>query len=468
MAFWDKTPSIKKADTINYAKIVDAMTRYFNGQSATIPQNDNAYVNEAYFINDHVYSVIRLLTRAASTIPIYLYKVVDKKSLRRYKNLQNSDNPDLIKLHNYKSKALEQIDSHPILDTIEQPNPLQAQAEFIENALGYKYLLGNTYLMGIGPDTGPNKGTFKEMYVLPSQNMEIKVGKGVEPIEEYLLNKGGTKVPIPKEQICHLKTWSPDYSSAGSHLYGVSPIRAGRNKIKASNDGATTMIKMLENMGMFGMFVLKNSGDVEFGEDQARILERLFAKKQKSKGATMFTGGDFEWQSAGMSPVDLAILESNKATLRDICNLFSISSQLLNDPDNKTYNTMKEAKKAMWTNGVLPDFNALVGELNRWLVKPHNEQGKETLLLDYDIKAIPEMQEDMEKLVGYAEKMFWATIDEQRAMTGMDASKGAIGEKIAMPTGRILTDTDGNTPVADMTAEEVEKLLKKHTEQGRY
>ena len=468
MAFWNRTPSIQKAGTVNYAKIVDAMTKYFSGQSASIPQNDNAYINEAYFLNDHVYSVIRLLTRAASTIPIYLYKVVDKKSYRRYKNLQSSENPDLVKLHHYKTKALEQIEKHEIIDTLEQPNPLQAQPEFIENVLGYKYLLGNSYMMGIGPDGGKNAGTFKEIYVLPSQDIEIKVGKGFEPIESYILNKGQTKVEIPPEQICHLKTWSPDYSSAGSNLYGVSPIRAGRNKIKAGNDGASTMIKMLENMGMFGMFALKNSNDVDFGEDQARNLERMFSKKQRAKGSTMFTSGEFEWQSAGMSPVDLAILESNMASLRDICNLFSISSQLLNDPANKTYNNMKEARKAMWTNGVLPDFNSLIGELNRWLVAPYNKKSTDTLVLDYDMKAIPELQEDMEKLVGYVEKMYWATIDEQRAMSGMDGSTGSIGDKIAMPTGRILTDTDGNTPVADLTTDELEKLLKGHLEAGRY
>lgn len=466
MAFWNKR--IAKAETVNYEKVLSALTKYFNGQLATLPQNDNSYINDGYFMNDHVYSVIRLLTRAASTIPIYLYRVVDKKALRRYKNLQNSENPDMLKLNFYKTKALEQIEDHPILKTLEQPNPLQAQAEFTENVLGYKYLLGNSYIMGIGPDNGKNKGTYKEMYVLPSQDVNIKIGEGFEPIEAYVLNKGTTKIEIPPEQICHLKTWSPDYSGAGTHLYGVSPIRAGRNKIKIGNDGTSTMIKMLQNMGMFGMFVLKNNAGIDFGEDQARLLERLFAKKQRAKGSTMFTGADFEWQNAGMSPVDLAILESNKASLRDICNLFSLSSQLLNDPDNKTYNNMKEAKKAMWTMAVLPDFNAYVGELNRWLVAPYNTLTNEVLTLDYDVKAIPELQEDMGKLVEYVEKMYWATIDEQRQMSGMDASTGAIGDKIAMPTGRILTDTDGNTPVAELTTDELEKLLKDHLEAGRY
>ena len=465
MAFWNRKRN--KASSVNYDKILSTMTQYYSGQAAHLPQNDNTYVNDGYFSNDHIYSIIRLLTRAASTIPIYLYKVVDKKALRRYKNFQLSDSPDFIKMAGLKKKALEQVDSHQILDVLENPNPLQSQAEFIENVLGFKYLLGNSYIMGTGPTSGDNKGTYQELNVLPAQHVKIKIGKGYEPIECYVLSKGSTKIEIPPEQICHLKSWSPDYSGAGSHMYGVSPLRAGRQKIKIGNDGTNTMVKMLQNMGMFGMFVLKDK-DIELDEDKARLFERMFYQKQSQKGRTMFTGGDFKWENAGMSPVDLAIMEANKMSLRDLCNLFSTSSQLLNDPDNKTYNNMKEARKAMWTNAILPDFNSLVGELNRWLVKPHNDKGAEQYVLDYDIHAIPELQEDMDKLIGYVKEMYWSSIDEKRSMTGLDMLGTEFGNSLMMPANLLATNRDGNAISAESSLDDLKMLFEEHIKNGKY
>ena len=71
--------SSTKANEIPYAKIINAMEKHFSGQPGWIAQNNQSYIDNGFFMNDHVYSIIRLLTRAASTIPIYLYKVVDKK-----------------------------------------------------------------------------------------------------------------------------------------------------------------------------------------------------------------------------------------------------------------------------------------------------------------------------------------------------------------------------------------------------
>jgi HK97 family phage portal protein len=463
MAFWNRKQD--KAENINYDRVMNALTQYFKGQAATIPQNDESYIRDGFFGNDHIYSIIRLLTRAASTLPIYLYEVKDEKSYRRYKNFQASDSPDYIKLKALKTKGLEQVEKHRILDVLKNPNPLQGQAEFTENVLGYKWLLGNAYIMGTGPTGGKLAGTVMEMNVLPSQHVSIKIGKSLEPIESYILKQGHIEIPIPPEQICHLKSWSPDYSGGGSHMYGVSPIRAGRSKIKIGNDATDTMIKMLQNMGMFGMFVLKDK-DIELNEDKARLFERMFYKKQSQKGRTMFMGANFGWEKAGMSPVDLAIIEANKMSLRDSCNLYSISSQLLNDPENKTYNNMKEARKAMWTNGVLPDFNSYIDELNRWFVQPFNKIEGKNYALDYDMGAIPELQEDMEKTIAYVEKMHWAKVDEKRGMSGLDELGTELGESLLIPANLLQMSVDGKMP--EISNEDLKNLFEAHIARGDY
>lgn len=449
-----------KANSINYDKIVDALIKWADGKAASIPQNSLAYINDVYFTNDHVYAVVRLLSRSASMLPIYLYKVKDKKKLTRYKAIMKSQNPDFVRAEVIKSQALEEVTTHPILKILAKPNALQGQAEFIENAIGFKLVTGNSFLLGLSPETGPNAGKFVSLEVLPSQYVDIILGQNL--IKEYQLKINGTSKTFDPKDVCHIKYWSPDYSSPGSHLYGVSPIRAGRNKIKMGNDSATTMVQMLQNMGMFGMFTLKEDG-AELGETQAQILEQKFYQKQRQKGRVMFANGNFTWQTAGMSPVDLAILEANKTSLRDVCNIYSVSSQLLNDPENKTYNNMKEARKAMWTNAVLPDFYALLDELNRWWVSQYDD----TLILDTDLQAIPELQEDFDKLVGYVKEMYWAKIDEQRAMCGLDSAQGSIGGMYAMPGNRILLDGSGKMQTS-VASSKFDKEWEEWIKQGRY
>ena len=444
----------RKKQDVDYDKILAALNRYMSKRAAWYKQDNTEYIEKGYLMNDNVYSVIRLLTRAASTLPVYVYKVVDKKSYNRYKSFKLTD--DYNRTAYYQEKSLELADGHWFNKVLERPNALQAWPEFVENVLGYKYLLGNTYILGLAPETGPNKGRVKEMTVLPSQYTEIVPGS--YGVEKYKVTINGIEVEIPEEKICHLKTWSPDYSGVGTHLYGISPIRAGARKVRVSNDGTDYMATMLQNMGMFGLFKIKD-GAVAIDEQKARALEQTFYRKQRQKGRVMFTGADFVWESAGMSPVDLALIESAKMTLRDICSLYSVSSQLLNDPDNKTYNNMKEARKAMWTNAVLPDFNSFIKELNRWALKD------EGYVVDYDIRAIPELQEDMERLVGYVEKMYWATLDEKRTMTGLDLSGGKVGEKYHIPANLIEIDKDGK----DLPDEKMlDELFGDHIERGRY
>ncbi len=97
---------------------------------------------------------------------------------------------------------------------------------------------------------------------------------------------------------------------------------------------------------------------------------------------------------AQISSIDLQLLESEKVTLRELCNVYGVNSALFNDPDNKTYNNMKEAKKEMLTQVVLPELVALRDAFNRFF---STEIGQ-GYYIDFDLTVFPELQEDMKEL----------------------------------------------------------------------
>ena len=84
--------------------------------------------------------------------------------------------------------------------------------------------------------------------------------------------------------------------------------------------------------------------------------------------------------------------------------------QLLNNTDSSTYNNYKEAKKALYQNAVIPELIKIRDAINAWLVPQYGAN----LYFDYDFTMIPEMQEEMDKIVAQMASAWWITPNEKR------------------------------------------------------
>ena len=72
---------------------------------------------------------------------------------------------------------------------------------------------------------------------------------------------------------------------------------------------------------------------------------------------------------------------------------------------------MKEAKKALYQNAVIPELLKIKDELNRWLAPKFGEK----LCIEFDFSVIPELQEETDKVVEQLSKAWWITPNEKRA-----------------------------------------------------
>lgn len=114
------------------------------------------------------------------------------------------------------------------------------------------------------------------------------------------------------------------------------------------------LVQVLRNTSA-NIFASLDAGTV-LTRDEAENIRKIFQEKRRLAGA-----GGVEFISAPMKfesvSADIASLQLNEiATLinREICDLFSIDSSLLNDPDNKTYSNKTEAIKSLYTNMLIP------------------------------------------------------------------------------------------------------------------
>ena len=75
--------------------------------------------------------------------------------------------------------------------------------------------------------------------------------------------------------------------------------------------------------------------------------------------------------------------------------------------------------------------------------------------VDFDITILPEMQEDMEKVVAQAEKMWWISPNEKREMSRYDAIADPAMDKVYIPSNLVpiddFTDSSINGDYVDPT-----------------
>lgn len=419
----------------------------FTGGDYPILQDDNLkeHIHKGYLFNPDLYSVVNLITNSAKGVRWVLYEVKDQKKFRKYRHLPNEAKQfQLDKVYRLKEQSLEEVNdsSNQLYRLMDRPNPLQGWGEFIENVLGFKLVTGNSFVHGVILENGANAGLVNELWVMPSHYTKIVANKGFQSIVNgYQLEIGSKKVDFTAEEVLHIKYWNPDYEADGAHLYGLSPLRSATRVIQQSNDAYTAQASLLKNSGAQGIL----SVDPEhMNPETASQLEASYYNKYSGpakKGKIIIAGAKMEWKQIGMSSVDLAILESQKYSLRDICNVYNVNSALLNDPDNKVYNNVREARRALYMEKVIPELDGIKDELNRWLVSRYNEKTNKTYYLDYDLESIPALQQDMKLIMEQVRDAWWITGNEKRLAMGYD--EDPTMDQYFIPAGLIPSQSMG-------------------------
>lgn len=425
------------------------------------PDNDDTYVKQGYGRNATVYSLVNIITRAATTIPFQVYEKKNENDLKRYKALTSNtlDNNSIYQAKKLQKHALIELQHTELHELLNRPNPAQSYNSWLTELVAFGKLTGNRYIYGLGPDTGANVGRYTELYALPSQIVEIVSGGLMQPVKEYRIEYNGN-YSMPAEDVLHIADFNPYYDGTGSHLYGQSPLAAGLRTLTANNEAVTTGVKYLQNQTARGL-LMADEGDLN--EVQAQQLKDKFRQQYQGSGNAgdvIITPKKLSWVNFGLNATDVSLIEQYNASIKDLCNIYGVPVQLLNNTEATTYNNMKEAKKALYQNAVIPELIKLRDELNRWLVPKFGDN----LFIDFDFTSIPELQEENEKVVDQLSKAWWLTPNEKRAVMnyGVDEDTPALDDYY-VPSNLLPidnSDVDFPDPLPPMDVEEQKKLIK--------
>lgn len=371
----------------------------------------------------------------------YQYNVIGYQAINRISDAVATIDWEV---RTHDDKVIEGV--HPLKDLWNRPNPQMSGGDYLRNVIGFLMLSGNAYPEAV---TGMG-GHPVELHCPRSDRMKVVPGPdGL--VSAYVYKHAGRTArwdvdPITgKGDMIHLKMFHPleDY-------YGLSPIEAGAFAVDQHNEAMKWVQALLQNSARpSGALAVKEGslGDDQFNRLQRQIEEQYSGAN--NAGRPMLLENGLEWVQMGLSPSDMAILETKYSSARDVALAFGVPPQLLGIPGDNTYSNYKEARLAFYEDTVLPLLGMLMWAFNNWFEEPFN-----------GAKIVP----DLDKIPAIAEKRqeLWDAIDKSRELTINEKreAKGYPALETVVPgeDGNRLLGPDRN--VAAENTEEGQALIK--------
>lgn len=359
------------------------------GQPIWTPKRYDKLSQEGYAKNVVVYRCVNLIARGAASVPWRLYR------------------------------GDEEIYSHPILELLHHPSPLQGGAAFIETVLAFKLLSGNSYIECVR-DANGNPA---ELYALRPDRIKIVPGPaGVPMAYEYSVNSRTRNIAVNgvsgQADILHLKSFHPL-----NDWYGLSPLETAAGAIDQHNAVSSHNLALLQNGGR-PSGALRLSTEMNLTETQRKTLREDVKAAYEgafNAGKMMVLEGDFEWQEMGLSPKDLDFISGKNLSSREIAQAYGVPPMLVGVPGDATFANYKEARYHLWEDTIIPLLDHLCDEFNHWLIAKFPD---ENLYLQFDMDSIPALATRREKVWKQLSNASFLTVNEKRRALGYEPISG--------------------------------------------
>lgn len=381
--------------------------------------NQEKFITDGYLRNADLYAIVNRITSTAALAPFKVFRIKDEKKLLKYKNWtgDRSTVASRFKAMLIKQDVFEEDNAHPLNELIEKPNHLHGCNEFTQLSIGFKLLTGNRFWFVNELDAGANAGKPHSIFNLPPQYMMIYIGQTLWSIAGYELNLGSPQ-KIPKEVIIHSRYWNPHYDLTGSHLWGLSPLRAASKTLDRSNLAEERGATMLSNAGANGVMFDKSNFFKSLSTEQVGQMKRKLNEDilgMENAGKVGISQGDLGYINFGLTAVEMEILKQEEFSMQRLANIYKVPAGLFLANANATDNNIAAWNKQLVTQAVIPCLSDLRDDWNQ-IAKKYPEK----IYVDYDATVYPELQEDMEKLTKWLKDAYWMTGNQKRLAMSQD------------------------------------------------
>jgi HK97 family phage portal protein len=396
MGLIDKLFGLDKKAVVPVNTISSALIN--NGVAVYANDNPMAQVDRYVSIDD-IYSIVRLIAKTSATIPIRVYRKIDQRKAADYDRLTKTKQwtaQSYVSKMMLKAMALEEVNGlDPLYQLLNNPNPLYTVNEFREGFHTMRLTTGNGYIYAPKIEMGVNTGKVAEMWLLPSQYTTPRVVASFpRQVTGYTLSLLG-QINLPTDEVLHSRYFNPEFTTEGSELVGLSPLRALNRASARARSENDFMVRGFQNAGAQGIVSVKGMEDISV-EALGKLKSEFYTESSGTLNArkNLFMGNEVTFTQIGLSPVDMQVIESQKYTFKRICNAYGVSDVLFNNGEAATESNVNAMIKRLYTNAALPEVYAYRDLLNQSIVPLFGPD----YYVDVDLVGITELQDDMKAM----------------------------------------------------------------------
>lgn len=331
-------------------------------QGVSLPEDYGAY-GLTYRDLVWVYVCTNRIATAAASVPFRVYR----------------------KLRRSGETVIEEVIEHPVIDLLDQVNPLQTRYDLWEGTLGFLEIAGNCYWELVRD----SRGDVREIYFLHPHKVRVVPDEKVGVIG-YLYEVNGRNIAFDVKDVIHHKYFNPN-----SEWYGQSSITAARNSVILDRL-ATQYNRNFFSQGavLDGYLTPTDPEMVMTDEERIRIQEawnQAYGGVNNSHRTAVLTGS-LKYNTISLPPKDIEFLALKGLTKAEIAAAFGVPMPLI-DQEKTTYRNYETALKDFWQSTMVPKLTKVAETITEQLLQKIDP----TFFGEFDLSGVEALREDAER-----------------------------------------------------------------------
>lgn len=331
------------------------------------------------------------------------------------------------------------IDEHWVLDLLRRPNDRFSCKKFGEAWAINKLLFGDAWVYA-PKRVGAYRGQVREMYVIPSQIVQVEKGGEDKPMKGLRLMGGNPKAAdLNMENVFE----SFDFNLDPTSFFGTSKVIAAAVYLTVMDRAMRRESAALNNGGVANIITPAKDNMGVLPADADSVEEKF--NKPSNVNKTLAFRIPIDVHQLGSAPVDLGILDSHKMSVEALCFVFGLPVDLYYG--QAKYENAKEAKKTVYESLAIPMANEFADDLMRYLKL--DKEGMRLRVNEEHIDVLKEKSSDVMQTLG----LMHASLNELREANGYERIEEPWADQPILPLGVMF----GNETLGEDDIDELEE-----------
>lgn len=347
----------------------------------------------------------------------------------RHRGVQRAPNPTLRRkaLQNLRdADRLDEIDDHPLLDLLYDPNPDLVGAQYLKLVTLHADLVGDAPSVIVYHESGIRAGQPAELWPIPIT---------------WLKRRGGTLWVEPPNSTSRFKVTDDeillfrDVDPADPYGHGVGAARSVSDELDIAEYAAKELKSRLNN-GSLPDFIawLKDGNESEARRLKAQIMGAHLGPYKRGSGH--FTNKEVKFEKLSMSPQDMQVKDLLPMQRDAIRMRFGVPPEILGDVKDSNRATITGATIIYMSRVVEPRMERIRQVFQQRLVPLYDDR----LVLDF-VSPVPEDEDFKLEVMQAAPKHFkrneWRQLAGQMPVDESEGGEDFYGSPLMVPEGEL-------------------------------